>query len=395
MHVLAPKSVEDRVALGTEVFNADNPGAEVRQDASVSPRKAQIDKLQQGIHDIKGNPPKKNVSNLDLAAFTSTDDVPEEADGDILPPHPGAHQQELLNRTRANSAVPSKQPKKKMSIPIFNRSKKPGTISGPVGPVTHTGYANAVGRATNFTIPSPAESLKNTASASNDPERVETLKAHSGNAPGVSSPTITSADAAHMQEGITQLQNLAKEKPDRLERLQSETTTAKNGDKSAPLKKSKSMFFNAKQAFVRKFSSTAENDPKKKAQDANTLLETGPYIADPPSSRINLRVAEGTNLGSPKVQALTGNGRIKRKPVPINHSTDCLPGTLDDPFIDRKGKGRYLGSPSSQSSPHVNLIQAGAPPPPMPNFSRQGAVAGLASRESVNAFAGASVSAFL
>lgn len=379
MHVLAPKSVKDtgRVAFGTEVFNADNPGAEVTQDVPPSPRKAGIDKLQQSIHDIKGNHPRKNVSNLDLAAFTSTDDVPEEADGDILPPHPGAHQQELLNRTRANSAVPSKQPKKKMSIPIFNRSKKPGseltsahpiTISGPVGPVTHTGYANAVGRATNFTIPSPAESLKNTASASNDLERVETLKAHSGNAPGVCSPTTTSADAAHMQESITQLQNLTKEKHDRQERLQSEATTAKNGDKSAAVRKSKSMFFNAKQAVVRKFSSTAENDPKKKAQDANTLIETGPYIPDTPKSRINLRVAEGANLGSPKVQALTGNGRIKRKPVPTSQSTDWLPGTLDDPFIDRKGKGRYLGSAASQSSPQVNLTQAGPPPPPMPNF---------------------------
>lgn len=369
MHVLAPKSVEDRVAFGTELFNADDPGAEVTQDVPLSPRKVRNDKLQQALDDNGRSHPRKTGSNLDLTTFTSTNNVPEEADGDILPPHPEAHQQELPNRTREKSAVPSKGLKSKMSIDIFSRSKKPGseltsahpiTISGPVGPVTHTGYANAVGRATNFTIPSPAESLKNTASASNDPERVETLKAHSGNAQGVSSPTTTTADAAHMHERITQLQTSAKEKNDRLERLHSETTTTKNGDKSAPLRKSKSMFFNAKQAVVRKFSSTAEKDGKNKAQDANTLVETGPYIADPPKSRINLRVAEGSNLGSPKVQALTGDGRIKRKPVLTSQSTDWLPE---------------------------------APLPPMPNFSRAGAVAGLASRESVNAFAGASVSA--
>lgn len=384
IHVLANESVEGRVASGTEVFTTDSSHAELRQEVPLSPRARQIALLKQQIRDIERDRARNSVSNLDLATFTSTNTVTEEADGDILPPHPEAHQQESLNRTQAKPTLPSKVPKKKMSFDIFNRSKKSAgelnvtsaiTISGPIGPVTHTGYANAVERATNFSIPRPAESLAHTSSASNDPKRVGSSKAHSASAEGVFSPITTSEGAASLEERITQLQREAKEDKARVERQRSETTTAKNGDKATSLGKSKSMFFNAKQAVVRKFSSGAEKESK----------------TTPDFYR---RVAEDTNLGSPKVQFMMGS-RV-RKPLPTSQSTDRLPRILEDPSTDTK-MGGYLSSPYSQSSPELDLSQhknkqpEGSSPPPLPQFSSK--VSGLAQHGRVGVFARAPVSA--
>lgn len=410
IHVLANEYVEDSASFGAEVFSADKSDAKLSQDVPLTPRTRQIATLQQAIHDIERNPTRNSESSIDLATFLSTNSGPEEADGDILPPHPEAHQQESLKRTGAKPTLPAKAPKKKMSFDIFNRSKKPASeltnanpiiISRPVGPVKHTGYANAVGRATNFSIPRPAESLKNTASASNDPGRVEAPKAHSRDAEGAFSPSTTSAEAAGLEERIRQLQAAAKENNDRLERLRSETATTKNGDKSKPLSKSKSMFFNAKQAVVRKFGSSAEKEGKKGPKADNSTLPAATTTSHPdPHSRIDRRVAEGTNLGSPKVQYLTGEGRIKRKPLPAHQSTEWLPGTLEeDPFTDKTGMGGYLRSSYSRSSPQLDLSlqknkQAeGSRPPPVPRFSPE--VSGLAQHGEVGVFARAPVSASL
>lgn len=336
------------------------------------------------------------VSSSNLLASTSVNTIAEEAD-ENSPPSPELHRKGLLNHKRATTVLSSKAPKRKKYFDMHSRSKKPMAelnISGPVGPVVRTGYAHSSReRTTNLSISRPNAPLKHTGSASHILERVETPIVHSGNAEGVSNPATTSADATHMERRITNLQNLAKQQNNM------ETANFKNGDKLSSLCRSKSMLLYAKQAVVRRFSSSAEKEAKMKAPDNTSLLDISPNDPDD-QNRINRRIAEGKNLGSPKVQYLTGDGCVPRKPLPTYKSTESLRSdSSDDPFLDTTRIEGYVRSSYSQSNPDVDLSQHknkrasiridSAHPPPMPKFSRT--LSGLAQHGQVDIFSSSPV----
>ena len=115
-----------------------------------------------------------SVSSPNLAP-NPIDTIAEEADEDPTPPSPKIHRSGFLNRKRATTILPPKAPKRKLSFDLFSRPKKPTTqmvISGPIGPVTHTGIgSNPLERTTNIPISSPVGPVKYTGIGSNPLER--------------------------------------------------------------------------------------------------------------------------------------------------------------------------------------------------------------------------------
>lgn len=273
--------------------------------------------------------------------------VEEADDGLASPPQEPQHTGDL-NQKRATTILPPKALKSKMSFDVFNWTKKRETeltISGPVGPVIHTGYAaHPLQRTTELPISSPVGPVGHAGFASHVLERVEPPTPHLDSAEGVSSPATTSADAADMEGTTTNPQEQANEHNDRRQSLNTETTNLKTSEKFPSLKKSKSMFHDAKQAVMRIFSSIAWKLGKTKATE------------DDDASRHSRRMAEGDNFCNPKARFLSGDGSMLRRSLPASRSAECLrPHTPDDPFLETTGMAGYLLSPYSQSSPHIDL----------------------------------------
>ena len=68
--------------------------------------------------------------------------------------------------------------------------------------------------------------------------------------------------------------------------------------------------------------------------EASSLYETD---EDDTRSRLTRRIAEGQNLANPKIQAMVGDGKIPRKPLPVYESMksrSLRSGTPEDPFSD-------------------------------------------------------------
>ena len=265
---------------------------------------------------IAQTPVPMSASSPNLLRFTSGNTVAEDLNK-ALPPLPQDHQRAgVFHHQRARTALSSKTTMRRVSSEISSRAEKRATklpISSPVGPILHTGFA-----------PSAIE-------------RVHTPNDQSEHTTGVSSPETTTADAADLSEKISNLIKQANEQNKGLHPKRNETANSKNGDKLSALSKSKRAFTKAKQAVVRRFSSSAEKQAKKKDNDNYSLFDTTFYDldADIDSNRINRRIAEGHNLSSPKVRSLTGDGNVPRKALPVYDSIKSKRSIApDDPFSD-------------------------------------------------------------
>ncbi|MCJ1400769.1 hypothetical protein MMC11_003977 [Xylographa trunciseda] len=128
------------------------------------------------------------------------------------------------------------------------------------------------------------------------------------------------------------------------------------------LQKSREVFARAKRAISRGLSSSASSKEDlrwdKTSHGRIALISPSPakkvnekYRIDDNDAnlqRLNRRLAEGANLSNPKIKAMTGDGLVVRKPLPIHDSTKSSKhwsDSLDDPFSDEQLSSR--GTPSS------------------------------------------------
>ena len=101
-------------------------------------------------------------------------------------------------------------------------------------------------------------------------------------------------------------------------------------DKPAKLKRGKKALVRAKQAITDRLSNGREKQRQERTQWSSSvgssLKETETHrTQDPPSRdstrrRLDRRIAEGENLSKIKIQSLTGDGSIPRKPLPVYES---------------------------------------------------------------------------
>lgn len=164
----------------------------------------------------------------------------------------------------------------------------------------------------------------------------------------VASPQTSTADAAALSKKISDLmqQNAAKELKKRPKHKKSVKNDMSITPKPSPLERSKTAFAKATRAIVRRLSSTSEHPAKSKSQkEGNMLLnsiddlphpETG-FLPPLSRGRLNRRIAEGENLGNPKIRDLMGHGHIPRKPLPVYESMKSpkrQSDSVEDPFSD-------------------------------------------------------------
>lgn len=84
-----------------------------------------------------------------------------------------------------------------------------------------------------------------------------------------------------------------------------------------------------------------------------SILSLRPNTDDDSSwARHNRRIAEGENLGRPKIKAMTSDGHIRRKPLPLQDNTNLEPLSS---FQDTKGAASSVsGNRESDSSPPIS-----------------------------------------
>ena len=143
---------------------------------------------------------------------------------------------------------------------------------------------------------------------------------------------MNEAAAARAQNSRNQPQSKGSTKPEKKQKL-------------PPLQRSKNVLAKAKKAIADRLSSSTERQAKRKENEPKPLdstLDDAPISQskfDPEAYRIRhgRRVAEGNNLGNAKIQAIMGDGKIKRKPLPVYESMKSLTRLSDsthDPCSD-------------------------------------------------------------
>ncbi|MCJ1433661.1 hypothetical protein MMC27_003025 [Xylographa pallens] len=137
---------------------------------------------------------------------------------------------------------------------------------------------------------------------------------------------------------------------------------AKHLFKAPRLQKGREMFARAKRAISERLSSSASSKEDLKWHKANHDI----YVLQSPSSagtvnekyrfndndanlqRLNRRLAEGANLSNPKIKALTGDGSVVRKPIPVHNGMKSpmhWSDSLEDPFSDEQLSNHGTPSP--------------------------------------------------
>ena len=159
-------------------------------------------------------------------------------------------------------------------------------------------------------------------------------------------PQTTTADAAELSKKLTDLmqESASKDSKKRLRRKVTVKGNVSTAFKPSPLQRSKTAFAKATRAITGRLSNSSEklviSDQK-----GNTFLDSNLDLPHPemgflpPLSRGRLerRIAEGENLGNPKIQDLMGQGNIPRKPLPVYESMTASKrqsDLMEDPFSD-------------------------------------------------------------
>ena len=166
----------------------------------------------------------------------------------------------------------------------------------------------------------------------------------------------TAADAAELSKKLSTLMQQATDKE--LPPLpNSKSIVGTRRSKHPRLQKSKEAFARAKQAIVDRLGSSGEKrHGSMKRQTKNVPSSSPDEIAGPEYQtdaelrrhRLHRRIAEGTNLSNSKVKSLTGDGNVRRKPLPVYESMRTLQhqtNSSDDPFSDEKSPNIDVSSP--------------------------------------------------
>lgn len=166
----------------------------------------------------------------------------------------------------------------------------------------------------------------------------------------------TSADAADLSKKLSALMRQATEKE--LPPLpNSKSSVSTRRSKHSRLQRGKEAFTRAKQAIADRLSSSGEKRLGSRKRQAKHVPSSssdeiaGPSYqtdADVRRHRLGRRIAEGTNLSNSKVKSLTGDGNVRRKPLPVYERMKSLQRQLsssDDPFSDEKSPIVDVSSP--------------------------------------------------
>lgn len=193
--------------------------------------------------------------------------------------------------------------------------------------------------------PISASSLPHGPRNSHNPTLTKVGQAARSNA-YVASPQTSTADAAALSKKISDLmqQNAIKESKKRSKHKKSVKNDMSITPKPSPLERSKTAIAKATRAIARRLSSSSEH-PAKSQKKGNVLLDSIDDLPHPETGflpplsrgRLDRRIAEGENLGNPKIRGLMGDGHIPRKPLPVYESMKSLRRQSDseeDPFSD-------------------------------------------------------------
>lgn len=169
-----------------------------------------------------------------------------------------------------------------------------------------------------------------------------------------SAPTTT-ANAAELSRKISNLmqQAAAQEAQTKQKAAIYEAESAK----VSPLERSRNAIVKATRAIKGKLSNSSNNSTVEKPLNPNRRMSTRPSLSseiepaphyqsqEDLRERLERRIAEGRNLSNPKVQSMTGNGHIPRKPLPVYESMksrSLRSKSAEDPFLDNTEPERCL-----------------------------------------------------
>lgn len=162
----------------------------------------------------------------------------------------------------------------------------------------------------------------------------------------VASTKTTKSDAAELNRKLSNLMQQAS-----AQEAETKRKAAAYNEVSArptPLQRSRKAFGRATRALKERLSRSNSSDESRHINEPSLNPLYSGHHCEPPSSRENpdqdretrleRRLAEGANLSNPKIQLLTGDGNIPRRPLPVYESmkSRTRSESLDDPFSDEK-----------------------------------------------------------
>ena len=169
----------------------------------------------------------------------------------------------------------------------------------------------------------------------------------------------STADAAKLSKKISNLMQQAAALESQTK--QKAAVYAAESAKLSPLEKGKKAFVKATRAIkARLSSSSSSNDKPFNTRRLGSIERSSSGGWEPPPQyesqeeltrgRLDRRIAEGENLSNPKIQKLTGDGNIPRKPLPVYESmrSRSQHSGSDNPFSDADDEDDQL-SPEDYS----------------------------------------------
>ena len=169
----------------------------------------------------------------------------------------------------------------------------------------------------------------------------------------------STADAAKLSKKISNLMQQAAIQESQTR--QKAAIYATESAKLSPLEKGKKAFVKATRAIKERLSSSSSsNDRPFNTRRLGSIGRSSSGGWEPPPQyesqeeltrgRLDRRIAEGENLSNPKIQKLTGDGNIPRKPLPVYESmrSRSQHSGSDNPFSDTNDEADHL-SPEDYS----------------------------------------------
>ena len=163
----------------------------------------------------------------------------------------------------------------------------------------------------------------------------------------------STADAAKLSTKISNLMQQAAAQESQTK--QKAAVYAAESAKLSPLEKGKKAFIKATRAIKERLSSSSSsNDKSFNTRRLGSIGRSSSGGWEPPPQyesqeeltrgRLDRRIAEGENLSNPKIQKLTGNGNIRRKPLPVYESmrSRSQHSGSDNPFSDADDEDGHL-----------------------------------------------------
>ena len=171
----------------------------------------------------------------------------------------------------------------------------------------------------------------------------------------MSGAQTSTADAAKLSKKISTLMQQAAVQESQTRRKAAVYTT--ESAKLSPLEKGKKAFVKATRAIKERLSSSSSSNERPfNTRRLGSIGRSSSGGWEPPPQyqsqeeltrgRLDRRIAEGENLSNPKIQKLTGDGNIPRKPLPVYESmrSRSQHSGSDNPFSDSNDGTGHLSA---------------------------------------------------